>query len=60
MARPEVLWTGREQLLSLKELERSYMRYVIDRVGGRQTRAAALLGISRKSLWERRRRLGLP
>ncbi len=60
MARPEVLWVGREQLLSLKELERSYMRYVIDRVGGSQTRAAAILGISRKSLWERRRRLGLP
>jgi two-component system, NtrC family, response regulator AtoC len=60
MTRPEVLWTGREQLLSLKELERSYMRYVIDRVGGSQTRAAAILGISRKSLWERRRRLGLP
>jgi two-component system, NtrC family, response regulator AtoC len=60
MSRPEVLWTGREQLLSLKELERSYMRYVIERVGGSQTRAAAILGISRKSLWERRRRLGLP
>ena len=27
---------------------------------GRQGRAAELLGISRKGLWEKRRRLGIP
>jgi DNA-binding protein Fis len=29
-------------------------------VGANQTQAAAILGISRKSLWEKRRRYGIP
>ena len=35
--------------------EREYIQRVLDRAGGHRTRAAALLGISRKNLWERLR-----
>ena len=45
---------------SLKEVEQAYIRYVLEQVGGSQTRAAAVLGISRKALWEKRRRYGIP
>ena len=37
----------------------SYIRFVLDAVDGSQTRAAAVLGISRKALWEKRRRFGI-
>ena len=39
--------------------EREYIKYVLDQVAGSQTRAAAILGISRKALWEKRRRYGI-
>ena len=42
-----------------KEIEKEYIRYVLDQVAGQQTRAAAILGISRKALWEKRRRYGI-
>jgi DNA-binding protein Fis len=32
---------------------------VLDQVGESQTKAAAILGISRKALWEKRRRYGI-
>ncbi|BDG05074.1 sigma-54-dependent Fis family transcriptional regulator [Anaeromyxobacter oryzae] len=35
--------------------EREYIQRVLDKAGGHKTRAAALLGISRKNLWERLR-----
>ncbi len=41
-------------------MERSYIRFVLDDVEQNQTRAAAILGISRKALWEKRRRFGMP
>lgn len=44
---------------TLAEVEKSYIAKVLREVGGNQTRAAQVLGISRKSLWERRRRYGL-
>lgn len=37
------------------EFERSYIQRALDQTGGHKGRAAALLGISRKSLWERLR-----
>jgi DNA-binding NtrC family response regulator len=37
------------------EFERQYVRRVLERVGGHRGRAASLLGISRKSLWQRLR-----
>jgi len=55
----QTLWAGRDRRPSLKDVELAYIRYVLDAVGGSQTRAAAVLGISRKALWEKRRRFGI-
>jgi DNA-binding NtrC family response regulator len=41
--------------LAVEQFERQYVRHVLDQVGGHRGRAAALLGISRKSLWQRLR-----
>jgi DNA-binding NtrC family response regulator len=60
LEQPQTLWAGRERRPSLKEVEQAYIRYVLEQVGGSQTRAAAVLGISRKALWEKRRRYGIP
>lgn len=46
----------RSELPTLEEVERTYIERVLREVGGNQTKAAEILGISRKSLWERRRR----
>jgi DNA-binding NtrC family response regulator len=56
---PAALWEGRERHPTLKEIEEAYIRHVLERLEGNQTRAAAALGISRKSLWEKRRRYGM-
>ncbi len=45
---------------SLAELERQAIWEALAHARGHQGNAASLLGISRKSLWERRRRLGIP
>ncbi len=44
--------------LTLKELERAYLEQTLDRIDGIGD-AADELGISRKSLWEKRKRYGL-
>jgi two-component system NtrC family response regulator len=56
---PATLWAGRDRRPTLKDVEQAYIRWVLDAVGGSQTRAAAVLGISRKALWEKRRRYGI-
>jgi len=56
---PATLWAGRDRRPTLKDVEQAYIRWVLDSVGGSQTRAAAVLGISRKALWEKRRRYGI-
>jgi DNA-binding NtrC family response regulator len=38
---------------TLEEQERSYIRWVLDEVGGNQTQAAQRLGINRVSLWRK-------
>jgi DNA-binding NtrC family response regulator len=60
LEQPSTLWAGRERRPSLREVEQAYIRYVLEQVQGSQTRAAAVLGISRKALWEKRRRYGIP
>ena len=60
LEQPQTLWAGRDRKPSLDDIEQAYIRYVLEQVGGSQTRAAAILGISRKSLWEKRRRYGIP
>jgi len=57
---PATLWEGRERQPSLRDVEIAYIRHVLERAQGNQTRAAQALGISRKSLWEKRRRYGIP
>lgn len=46
--------------LALSELEAREIRRALAYTRGHQTRAAKLLGISRKALWEKRRRHGIP
>jgi DNA-binding NtrC family response regulator len=57
---PQALWAGRVRPPTLKDVEQAYIRHVLERLGGSQTRAASVLGISRKALWEKRRRYGIP
>ncbi len=59
LEQPATLWAGRERRPSLRAVEEAYIRFVLEGVEGNQTRAAAVLGISRKSLWEKRRRYGI-
>ena len=44
---------------TLEEVERRYIELVLRDAKGNQTKAAAVLGISRKALWEKRKRYGL-
>lgn len=41
---------------TLDELERQYIEFILRETKGNQSRAASVLGISRKSLWEKRKR----
>lgn len=59
LEQPATLWAGRDRRPTLKDVELAYIRYVLDAVKGNQTRAAEVLGISRKALWEKRRRYGI-
>jgi two-component system NtrC family response regulator len=59
LEQPATLWAGRERRPTLKDVELAYIRYVLDAMEGNQTRAAGVLGISRKALWEKRRRYGI-
>jgi DNA-binding NtrC family response regulator len=43
---------------TLDEVERRYIELVLRRAKGNQSEAARVLGISRKALWEKRRRYG--
>lgn len=44
---------------TLEEVERRYIETVLREARGNQTRAARILGISRKALWEKRKKYGL-
>jgi DNA-binding NtrC family response regulator len=57
---PAALWAGRERRPTLRDVELAYIRHVLHVSDGSQTRAAQILGISRKALWEKRRRYGIP
>jgi DNA-binding NtrC family response regulator len=45
--------------LTLDEVERGYLRFTLERGAGELREIAESLGISRKTLWEKRRRYGL-
>jgi DNA-binding NtrC family response regulator len=55
---PAVLGAARPRPLA--ELEREELQKALAYTRGHQGKAAALLGISRKALWEKRRRFGIP
>jgi DNA-binding NtrC family response regulator len=59
LEQPATLWAGRDRRPTLKDVELAYIRYVLEAMKGNQTRAAGVLGISRKALWEKRRRYGI-
>lgn len=46
-----------EELLTLEAMERRYVQRALAAVGGNQTQAARVLGIDRRSLYRRLRRL---
>lgn len=55
-----LVWgSSSEHRPSLDEVERNYIEFILNEVGGNKSRAAEILGISRKSLWERRQRYDL-
>jgi len=41
---------------TIVELERQYIEFILRETKGNQSRAASVLGISRKALWEKRKR----
>ena len=45
--------------LTLGDAEREYIRLTLEQAGGNIQKAAELLGISRKNLWEKRKKYGL-
>ncbi|MDN3516185.1 sigma-54 dependent transcriptional regulator [Aquisalimonas lutea] len=61
--RPRIQAAGADQVMgefldgpvlpTLDELERRYIRYVLDQVGGNKRRAAALLNVSRRTVYRR-------
>lgn len=61
LALPDTAFDGVAALPDTLDLD-GYFRFVVLRLQGRvsETELAARLGISRKSLWERRHRMGLP
>lgn len=46
--------------LTLKEMETQHIRRILDLTGGNKTRAAQLLGVERKTLYNKIRALGVP
>ncbi len=57
---PQLVEDGARQGLSLAEVEAAYIRRVLLETRGNYTRAAQVLGISRKTLLQKRRRYGIP
>jgi transcriptional regulator of acetoin/glycerol metabolism len=53
------LRAGEPGRMTLAEVQRRHIDATLKETGGNQTRAAAMLGISRKALWEHRKRHGL-
>ena len=52
---PSLLESAVDERLSLEELERAYVRRVVDAVGGNKAAAAAQLGITRRTLYRKLR-----
>ena len=59
LATPVPIETAPHRQPTLDEMERRYVAATLRAVHGNQTEAAARLGISRKALWEKRKRYGM-
>jgi DNA-binding NtrC family response regulator len=59
LATPPPTGTSTARQPTLDEMERRYVAATLRAAGGNQTEAAARLGISRKALWEKRKRYGM-
>ncbi len=46
------------QFLTFEELEKRYMRFVLDKTGGKKEKAAQILGINRRTLYRKEREFG--
>jgi len=55
---PDLIQAGVQESWTLEQLERHYVQAVIDDCDGNFSRAARILGISRKALLEKRKRYG--
>ena len=49
-----------DALLPLREMERLYIERVLGRTGGNVTEAAQILGMARRTLYDRMKALGIP
>ena len=56
---PKAMFGTPQRRPTIEDLERQYITLVLSEVKGNQTDAAAILGISRKALWEKRKRYAL-
>ena len=56
---PPSLRSDRQAKMTLEQLERAYIAEVLDYTRGKKSKAAEILGISRKTLLEKRKRYGL-
>jgi DNA-binding NtrC family response regulator len=54
----EKITVGVPLKVAVAEFERNYIRRVLTGTGGRKSRTAAILGLSRKALWEKLREEG--
>ncbi len=59
LATPALTDKAPDRQPTLEEMERRYVAATLRAVHGNQTEAAARLGISRKALWEKRKRYGM-
>ena len=50
---------GAQELVPLRENEKRYILWVLDKMGGNRSKAADLLGIDRASLWRKLKRYGV-
>jgi two-component system response regulator HydG len=53
------LQTGDHKIYSLTELEKAHIQRVLGETGGHKIRAAQLLGIDRKTLYQKIKRYGI-
>lgn len=53
------VWPGADELVSLEEMERQYIEYVLESVGSNKAQAARLLRIERKTLYRKLAQWGI-